>query len=184
MRKRDDQENDFRALRIEKVPPSGHDYLEPGHILIPDLTMAIAVVVASSVVVTLFDPHRKQGGLCHFLRPAPPPSHPSTPLYGLPAIHALYAHFKDSPGLRIGIYGGAFPDWADDHQRRLSLENVAIVQDYLAQKNAPITDTNVGGNRGRKIGYVTGTNEILVAKTDSIRRTDWYPALPKDTKNR
>jgi chemotaxis protein CheD len=172
---------DFRELRRERAAPQVQLVLEPGHLLVPARPTAVGAVCASSVVVTIFDPAHGRGGLCHFLRPRPGAGAPATPIFGLPATLALLRELctggSAPAALRAGIYGGAAPDWASPAERALALANVAVAETVLARRGVPIVDVDTGGSRGRKLGYLTGTNEIVVVKTDAIRRSDWFPSL-------
>lgn len=183
MRPEDHEGVDFETLRHPKDPPDAQIFLEPGNILIPVSSTAIGAVVASTVVVTMFDPFAKRGGLCHFLRPRHLPPQEPTPIFGFPAILALLQEFLRAgspvPSLMAGLYGGSSPDWANTEQRQVAQDNIEIAQEVLNKKKVPIVDIDVGGSRGRKLWFLSGTNEVLIAKTDAIRRSDWFPILPK-----
>jgi len=169
-------------MRTGIPKPTSRVILPPGNLLIPDGNIAVAVVVASATVLTLFDTKLKKGGIGHFVRPRPEKGEKPTAIFGLPACIALIGEFiklgSDIENIQAGIYGGAFPDWANAEQRKLSRENVDVVRDVMSKKNIKIIDEDVGGFRGRKIVYLTSSNDIAVVKTDAVRDTDWYPQLP------
>jgi chemotaxis protein CheD len=172
---------DLRGLRAAREAPEVQLFLEPGHLLISGAGLAVGAVVASALVVTLHDPERERGGLCHFLRPRPPPGHASSPLFGEPALRALLGAFlaDGSPPARLSasLVGAACPDWATPGERALVLENLAVARAALARAGVAIHDEDVGGSRGRKLCYLTRQNQLLVLKTDEIRRSDWFPPL-------
>jgi len=180
----DNQCIDYRKQRQDPVGPTGNAILEPGHMLLPEACMGVGAVVATSVIVTAFDAGLARGGICHFVLPRPPRDKPPTPLFGLPALVKLLREVATWGGslgdLQIGVYGGAIPPWATAHQRQISAENVSIVRRVMAKKGVRIVDEDVGGERGRKIWYLTGTNEIAVVKTLAVRSTDWYPMMPEE----
>jgi len=184
MRREDPLNKNFEHLRQGKGRPAETFLLEPGNVLIPESSLAVLTVIASSVVVTIFDVESKRGGLCHFIRPLPGDMQKSTPIFGLPAIAALVRGFVDMgacvKNLRAGIYGGAWPEWANAEQRKIARGNVEVCRDAISKKNILIQDEDVGGQRGRKVVYITGTDEVVIVKTDQIRQSDWFPPLPKE----
>jgi chemotaxis protein CheD len=38
-----------------------------------------------------------------------------------------------------------------------------------------VVSEDTGGEKGRKIVFNTGTNEVAVLKVDRLRKGDWYP---------
>ena len=180
MRREDRTGQDYSALRAAAPIPEAQVVLEPGNVLIPSDNIAIMAVVASTVVVTLYDRERKRGGICHFVQALPDDRSKATPMFGLHATAALIRGFMTSgsktEALEVGLYGGAWPEWSNAAQREKARHSVEVVRDVMRKKNLPITDEDVGGHRGRKILYVTGTNEIAVLKTTKIRESDWFPA--------
>lgn len=181
MRPGDYAKHDFTSQRQERELPDANVFLPPGHLLIPDASLAIGAVVASSVVVTIFDPHEKRGGMCHYLFPKPAFHQAPTPFFGLPAIltllKAMAGQSKRMAHFVVGIYGGATPTWASEEQRKLAQANVDIAKDVMERKGIIVSDMDMGGHRGRKLWFLSNTNELLIAKTDAIRREDWFPFL-------
>lgn len=171
----------FQPLRSARPSPEAQEHLAPGGLIVPDRSVAVGAVVGSSVVVTLFDPATGQGGLCHYLRPRPEPGAPATARHGLAATQALLRVFlqRSVPSDRLiaGVYGGAAPDWASPAQRSVSGANVAVAEEVLSARGVAVGDRDVGGDRGRKLLYLTGTNEVAVLRTPLIRRSDWYPEV-------
>lgn len=185
MRESDSADLDFASMRRTMEIPEIQTFIRPGNVLVPPDHTAVAAVVASSVVLTVFDEEAHRGGLAHFLRPAQGKGHAPTPFFGLPACMALLNWFFDggtkSSRLIAGVYGGAWPEWASSAQREQARLNTQVVRDVLRKKGVRLFDEDVGGHRGRKIIYMTGTNEIGIVKTDSIRQSDWFPPLPGES---
>ncbi len=182
MRKDDSNNLNFQNLRDEQNGPSETYILEPGNVLIPDSNIAVVTVIASSVVVTIYDVELRRGGVCHFIRPLPEEDQAPTPLFGLPAVVALMNGFislgSDVKDLRANIYGGAWPAWANVRQREIARGNVEISRDAILKKKISIHDEDVGGRRGRKLIYLSGTDEVAIIKTTQVRKSDWFPPLP------
>lgn len=178
-RQSDNNTRNYALLRRERKLPQLSCKLGPGHLMIPATNTSLGSIISSSVCVTVFDRKHKRGGACHFVRPKPPTGQKPTTLDGLAAITLLVKKFFETDtklfNLVVGMYGGAYPEWARAGQKQLAQENVEIVRKWMKRKGLSITDEDVGGRRGRKLVYVTGTNEHAIFKTDAIRRTDWFP---------
>ncbi len=179
MRQGDPPGADFGALRQLRAP-SDRVQVGFGHVLVSGPPLALAAVVTSTVAVTLYDPHSARGGMCHFLQPRVPPGAPATPVFAAPALAALLRAFSDAAPERLsaGVYGGACPRWASLEQAETARENVRAARELLGRRGVAIADEDVGGERGRRVGYLTSTNEVAVLKTDAVRQGDWFPALP------
>jgi len=174
---------DLRGLRAITEEPDVKVFLEPGHLLVSHGSLAVGAVVASALVVTLYDGELRRGGLCHFLFPRPPPGYDASPLFGEPAVGALIRAFLKggSPPSRLAasLVGAACPTWADRAQRAISEENLAVARAVIASAGVVVADEDVGGTRGRKLWYMTRLNQLLVLKTDAVRGSDWFPPLPQ-----
>ncbi len=188
MRRTDPQNSRFEFKRKIRAKSSEQIVLDAGNVLIPDRDIALVTVVASSVAVTVFDIKLKRGGACHFIYPLPKSNQESTALFGLPACAALLQGFLEHgskpDNLRIGVYGGSIPIWANAGQREVARGNVAVARDVMRRKGLTIHDEDVGGERGRKIVYMCSSNEIAVVKTDFIRETDWFPVFGNEGRRR
>jgi chemotaxis protein CheD len=171
---------DHQRRRRASEAPGERLFLDPGHLLIPVEPLGVGVVVTSTVLVTIFDPVQQRGGLCHFVRPRPVGTQRPTPLFGNAAVRALMKEFGskgDNGRLLVGLYGGACPAIATPAQRKLAAANLDMAREQLQAGGLVLADADVGGDRARKLWYHTGTNELLVLKTTSVRKSDWFPAL-------
>ncbi len=179
-RANDPQTNNYTAIRQQHLLPAERHFLEPGYYMLPADSCTVVTVVASSVVVTLYDIKRKIGGVCHYIKPRPEGSETASGNHGLPTIayltRQLLKHARPQD-LRAGIYGGASPTWATPMHRRMAQANVDAARAYLAKMDIVVDEEMVGGTRGFKLVYNTGTNEILLLKTERIRRADWFTHL-------
>ena len=179
MRKTD--KHDMMFLRSNEKKPENQALLEPGNILVPKKPVMIGAVVASAVMVTMYDSFNKIGGVCHYLLSRPKQQESPTALFGLPALLKILEMFKSlgtkKEHLNVGLYGGAYPEWANGKQHEISKSNIEIAKEVMRRKNIVVKDEDIGGNRGRKIFYLSKTNEIAVFKTDNIRKSDWYPKV-------
>jgi chemotaxis protein CheD len=169
---------DWRRRRHAPHAPDERMFLPPGHLLVPAEPLGVGVVVTSTVLLTFYDPLLRRGGLCHFVRPRPVGAQRRTALFGTAAVPRLVAAFAGAERrLLIGLYGGACPAWATGPQHKLAAANLALACELLQHHRLAPAEADVGGERARKLWYHTGTNELLVLKTSSVRRTDWFPGL-------
>lgn len=153
-------------------------FLQPGYLCVPPEPTRLAVVVASGVALTLFDPARKRGGMGHYIRPRRERG-ASTTHFAAPAIVSLVEMMTEPgaepPALEAHIYGGAVGAEAGAQDAWISSENVKVAEELLSKLGIPITGKDVGGARGRKILFNTGTGEVVVARVERLRASDWYP---------
>ncbi|MDL2227234.1 chemotaxis protein CheD, partial [Deltaproteobacteria bacterium OttesenSCG-928-M10] len=54
-------------------------------------------------------------------------------------------------------------------------KNVKMARKILKKNGIRVVSEDVGGLKGRRLIFHTGTNEALVMKTHRIRRGDYYP---------
>ena len=78
--------------------------------------------------------------------------------------------------LEAHFCGGAVNPESANYISGQSEENVKVGLEILSKLGIAIAGKDVGGHRARKIAFHTGTGEIMVAKVDTVRATDWYPA--------
>lgn len=159
------------------APAPANYFLKPGYILVPDGPTMISTVLGSCVAVCLFDGVRKTGGMNHFQLPSTRRQEEATARYGNVSTWALITMMIEG-GSQVGnleaqIFGGAF------HPRtclqNIGQENIRVARQVLTRKRIPIVSEDVGGEKGRKIVYHTGSNEVAVIKVDKIRQEDWCP---------
>lgn len=159
---------------------SGNYFLKPGFILVPKDPTIISTVLGSCVAVCVFDRKRRCGAMNHFQLPFIDKAEAATARYGNVATLALIAMMVDS-GSRIKdmeaqLFGGACNPRLGS--RNIGAENVRVARMVLTRKRIRIVSEDVGGERGRKIVFDSGTNQIAVMKVEKIRQGDWFPYAP------
>jgi chemotaxis protein CheD len=159
-------------------PPVRKSYfLKPGYILVPETPTIISTVLGSCVAVCLYDRNRKTGGMNHFPLPSTRKPEEATARFGNVATLTLVGMMLENGSrvqdLEAQIFGGAFHAGAGPTS--IGKENVKVARMVLARKRIPIVSEDVGGEKGRKIVYDTGSNEVVVIRVDKIRQGDWYP---------
>ena len=71
------------------------------------------------------------------------------------------------------ILGGAYAP--ERCSRDLGAENVRVARRVLMREGIRVVSEDTGGQKGRKIVFNTGTNEVAVLKVGRLRKGDWYP---------
>ncbi len=158
-------------------------FIKPGYVYMPVEPTQLRTVVASGIAVTVFDRRRKIGGMGHYIRPYREKGL-STAIFAAPALAALTRMFLDSGSgisdLETHFYGGARNEQAAGFKPGISEENIRIGKEILTKIGITLSGQDVGGERGRKIVFHTGTGEIMMAKVEAVRASDWYPAVDEE----
>jgi len=154
--------------------------VEPGYVCVPGEPVHLAAVVSSGIAVTVYDRKRKRGGMAHYVRPYRE-GHRSTPLFAAPSIVTLVKILSSSGSRKrhweVYLYGGAQNPDCSRHVEGLGDKNVAVGLEILEKLGVPVAGTDVGGRRGRKIIFHTGSGETAIARVDRLRSSDWYPEV-------
>ncbi len=162
-------------------------FLEPGYVCVPYEPMHLASVIASGVVVTIFDLERKRGGMCVYTHPKRI-NEQSTASFAAPSIASLVSMFGDIEQIRgnleAHICGGAINSSSKYYIPGQSEDNIRVGCEILDKYKIDIVGKDVGGSKGRKIVFHSGTGEIFIAKVSKIRKTDWYPPYCPDERKK
>jgi chemotaxis protein CheD len=146
------------------LPPDAPVYVHPGRTLACGLPRTLTTVVGSGVAVCLWDPGRRLGGLAHFLLPEVG-SAPPAPRYGDVAMRSLVDELATLGGnalaLRARVFGGSAPPITAE-RGHLGDRNVAAALAFLAGRNIPVLERDVGGAGARKVVFqlATGAAEL------------------------
>ena len=147
--------------------PEAAVYLHPGQLFASAAPCSITTVLGSCVSVCLFDAERGVGGANHYLLPHAG-THTSDPLrFGAPAIEALLdrvvALGARRNKLAAKLFGGAHVLQAMSAERfHLGAANVDVARAVLSAQRIPVHAEDVGGQRGRKLRFVTGDGTAWV----------------------
>jgi chemotaxis protein CheD len=136
----------------------------------------ISAVLGTCVAVCLHDRRLKIGGMNHFLYPKSGFFGSSSNEYGDVAIPALIDKLRRMGSrpqdLEAQIFGGGTVVLDRD---ATGDKNVKIARKILKKNGISVVSEDVGGYKGRRLIFHTGTNETLVMKTHRIRRGDYFP---------
>jgi chemotaxis protein CheD len=153
-------------------------YLKPGFLYLTREATVIYTVLGSCVAVCLWDRHNRIGAMNHFLYPRVAEPSQATTRYGnvavLTLIRLMLAEGGGRKSLESQIFGGG-TQGTSRPEEDIGPQNVQVARKILQQQGIPITSEDVGGGKGRKLIYNTGTNEAVVLKVDRLREEDWYP---------
>lgn len=153
-------------------------FVQPGYVCLPAEPTRLSAVVTSGVAVTLFDARRRCGGMSHYALPYRQGG-VSTAIFAAPSIVSLVNMFTDSGSavkdLEAQLYGAACNRESERHEEQVNDNNALAGVEVLTKLRVRISSQDTGGTRGRKIVFYTATGEIVIAKVDQVRQTDWYP---------
>ncbi|MDR2612310.1 MAG: chemotaxis protein CheD [Deltaproteobacteria bacterium] len=152
-------------------------HLVPGNIFSCGKQAMISAVLGTCVAVCLHDRRLKIGGMNHFLYPRSGFFGSPSSEYGDVAIPQLISKLTRMGSriedLEAQIVGGAAIPGA--RQESTGGKNVKMARKILKKKGIPVVSEDVGGVKGRRLIFHTGTNETMIMKTHRIRRGDYYP---------
>ncbi len=153
-------------------------HLEPGGVFACGEPAMVSAVLGTCVAVCLHDRRLKIGGMNHFLYPKAKVFTEPTIEHGIVAIPALIRQMRKQGSrledMEAQIFGGGeCPGLADSGG--LGLKNVKMARKILKKNGIKVVSEDVGGLKGRRLIFHTGTNEALIMKTHRIRRGDYHP---------
>jgi chemotaxis protein CheD len=145
--------------------------LQPGELYLAREPAILRTILGSCVSVTFWSARLGAGALCHGVLPRCPPGVHSTVeghRYVDFSIRSLAQQF-DALGarrneLQVKMFGGAdvLPAVSRTDKPTIGTLNCEAAIDVLAAEGFTVTAADLGGVRGRKIHFHTGTGEVLV----------------------
>lgn len=149
------------AVLSARAPDTGARplvYLHAGQLAVAAEPTAIVTVLGSCVAVCLWDPATRVGGVNHFLLPHHVERERSA-RFGTVAVpqlvEAVVRAGASRSGLVAKVFGGACVLGSVRQARRLGEENAALALRLLDEAGIPVLDRDVGGERGRKLVFVS-----------------------------
>jgi chemotaxis protein CheD len=148
--------------------------LQPGELYLAQSPAILRTILGSCVGVTFWSPRLRAGALCHGVLPRAPLLWPQESdladrqRYVDFSIRYLAEQF-DALGvarreLEVKLFGGAdvLPCHAQGNRPTVGALNCRAAGDVLAEEGFTVTASDLGGNRGRRIHFHTGTGEVLL----------------------
>jgi chemotaxis protein CheD len=151
-----------QLLPAEETPESV--YLHPGHVYTASHPALVSTVLGSCVAVCLWDQTTRVGGMNHFLLTA---GRKGDPRYAGAAMQRLVeemiARGALVPKMVAKVFGGAcvIPGFTGARQA-IGAQNSEAALRFLAANGIPVRATQVGGSRGRKLLFHTGSGHAYV----------------------
>lgn len=156
-------------IRSRKFPPAYH--LKPGELIITDRSMLVSTILGSCVSVTMFSP-RFGGAICHGMLA----SRGRTDLGSHPCgeefryvdcavkamIDAVFRRRITPEEVAVKLFGGS--DMLSHSEERMGpsvgRQNIEMALNVLTRNGFAVSVSDVGGKRGRKIFFNTGSGEV------------------------
>ena len=142
-------------------------YLQPGQLFVSLENYAVTTILGSCVSVCLWDPVTKIAGINHFLLPSSSQDARGSTRFGDCAVRELIADVRALGAalnrVQAKIFGGACVlDAFRGGDHHLGAKNIAVARAELEQAKIPILGEDVGGRRGRKLIFHTGSGAAWV----------------------
>jgi chemotaxis protein CheD len=147
-------------------------FLHPGDFLFAEPGTHIHTVLGSCVAITLWHPHLRIGGMCHFVLPSRPYGKMSGApdgRYGDEAMmlfdQAVRLHRTSYPQYQAKIFGGADICVAADDitlDETIGERNAAAAMQFLMKRNVDVRVVHVGEEGSRRIAMDMVTGDVWV----------------------
>lgn len=152
-------------------------HLHIGEMFVAGEGYVVSTVLGSCISVCLYSPENRVGGVIHYALPTLPKnvdeSSSEALRYGDYAIHLLVQQMVEMTGAKVEsfrakIVGGAAG--LGDSQNQAGPGNTKIAEAILSKLKIPVSGRDVGGSRGRKILFHTGTGRLQVAQLEKEKQ--------------
>lgn len=163
-------------IRSREFPPAHH--LKPGELVITGRPMLVSTILGSCVSVTMFNP-RFGGAICHGMLPSCGRKdfchHCGEEFrYVDCAVRAMIGAFsrrRIAPEeIEVKLFGGS--DMLSHSEERMTAsvgrQNIDTALKLLTENGFVILVSDVGGKRGRKIFFDTGTGAVHLKRLNTI----------------
>ena len=139
-------------------------YLQPGQLHVATVPTAITTIIGSCVAVCLWDSRVRAGGMNHFMLPQLAGSSASSPRFGNVAMQELLDRMIAAgarvPFIRARVFGGSCMFERMKTSDHLGQKNIHLAVDFLTFRGIEIVQTDVGGDRGRKLRFHTDEGDV------------------------
>jgi len=147
--------------------------IQAGYIVISQEPSLLCSVCGSGVIVAVWDGKNKTGGLAHCLYPKPKWRERATNYHASVALPLLLKKMKnisDIGEFKVHLFGGGNKEKSIEKRANKTIQEIKKI---LKKLNIPVVSEDTGGIFGRKIIFNTSSGEILILKTEKIRKNDW-----------
>lgn len=151
-------------------------FLYPGNLFVSVGLTRISTILGSCVAVCLWDRVRAIGGINHYILPFWNGEGLPTPRYGNLAIYRLceqmQRHGCEKRDLVAKVFGGAQISAEHGGLYLVGDRNVQVAWEMLEELAIPVVGHDVGGVRGRKVVFDTGSGTVYVARSRNREELD------------
>ena len=170
---------------IETVPILPDLDLQPGELYVARSPAILRTILGSCIGVTFWSARLGAGAMCHGVLPRCPRFLPKT--FSLSEGHR-YVDFSirylaqqfDALGverreIEVKVFGGAdvLPVTRDRSRKpTVGAQNCSVALEVLEEKGFIVSASDLGGVRGRKIHFHTGTGEVLLHRLAAWTESD------------
>lgn len=127
----------------------------------------LKAIVGSGVVVCLFDPVARLGGMNHFMLPVAGGDDEATRL-GVDAMDVLLGALQkvggDSGRLQAKLFGGGHVSRAPGDGEGISHRNTEFIEEYMESARIPVVSRDLGGYLPRRVRFQTDTGKAYVKR--------------------
>ena len=163
--------------------------LQPGDLCLVRRPAILRTILGSCIGVTLWSARLGAGALCHGVLPNCPTILPIgfsltdgyrfvdfSIRYLAQQFDALGAHRHE---LEVKVFGGAdvLPVAGQRHKPTVGALNCKIALEVLEEKGFTVSASDIGGVRGRRIHFHTGTGEVLLQRLSAHGDPDMKRAM-------
>lgn len=149
-------------------------FLQAGEVFMGDEPTRITTLLGSCISVCMFDPTTRRGAMCHGLLPNAPVvlyQHPFR--YVDEAVLYLIERYRrmgvPPQRLSVKVFGGAdILASVRDGYESIGRQNTMAAIEALGWQGVQIAARETGGNRGRKIVFLTHTGEVFLKRLNPI----------------
>lgn len=136
-----------------------------GHYYVTQGEEVLSTTLGSCVCACIRDPIAGVAGMNHFMLPEAEGRDEQEARYGNRAMKLLIDHMlqlgANKHNFEIKLFGGGFLA-ADVGGLDIGQKNIAFIKEYLRQEQLPVTASDLGGHRSRKVLYFSGTGVARV----------------------
>lgn len=150
--------------------------LSPGYLAVSDTPSLLCSVCGNGVVVTLWDPVKKHGGMAHCIFSKPKRSEKPTNYHASIAIPSLVKQLLDlnpeACRFEAQLFGGGS---GNGEHRKKAHGVITVIRKTFKKVRVTVVSEDIGGMIGRKIVFDTHSGDVLVIRTKKVRTSDWLP---------
>jgi chemotaxis protein CheD len=159
--------------------------LQPGELYLARSPAILRTILGSCVGVTFWSARLGTGALCHGVLPRCPRFLPTgfslsdghryvdfSIRYLAQQFDALGAHRHE---IEVKVFGGAdvLPVTYGGHRPTVGALNCRAAEEVLAEEGFSVSASDLGGARGRRIHFHTGTGEVLLHRLAAWSDPNW-----------